>query len=195
MARARAAAAEDGLTNVAFEQGDAQVHPFPPGGYDVAISRGGVMFFADLVAAFTNIGGALRTGGRLVWVSPQEGRVDSDSARAFAALAPLMRGPSPAQRGMGSLSNPARIHEVLTAAGFSRVQTTPVEVPVIWGPTADDAVDFYFSLGPVRFNLAEVDRATVERVRGEVLSALRAYETPDGVRLRGAVWVVTAVRP
>jgi SAM-dependent methyltransferase len=195
LARARAAAAVGGLPNVAFEQGDAQVHPFPADSYDVAISRGGVMFFADPVAAFTNIRRALRGGGRLVFISPQEGRVDGDYAHAFAALGPLMRGPSPAQRGMGSLSDPARIHEVLTAAGYTQVATTPVDVPVVWGHTADDAVDFYFSLGPVRFNLAEVDRATVERVRDEVRSALRAYETPHGVRLRGAIWVTTAVRP
>ncbi len=34
--QARRTAAEEGITNVAFEQGDAQVHPFPPRGFDVA---------------------------------------------------------------------------------------------------------------------------------------------------------------
>ena len=58
--RARADTAEQGIANVRFEQGDAQVHPFPDGGFDVAISRGGVMFFADLVAAFANIRRGLR---------------------------------------------------------------------------------------------------------------------------------------
>jgi SAM-dependent methyltransferase len=193
--RARAVAAEEGLANVTFEQGDAQVHPFPPGGHDVAVSRGGVMFFTDHVAAFANIGRALRPGGRLVFVGPRPGGPDGDHARAFAALGPLMRGPSPAQRGMASLTDAARIREVLAGAGFEDVSVEPAEVPVVWGRNADDAVEFYLATGPVRFNLADVDTATLDRVRDEVRSALRAHETPEGVRLRGAVWVVTATRP
>ncbi|HEV7932875.1 MAG TPA: class I SAM-dependent methyltransferase [Actinomadura sp.] len=193
--RARAAAAAEGLTNVTFEQGDAQVHPFRAGGYDVAVSRGGVMFFGDHVAAFANIGRALRPGGRLVFAGPQPGRPDGDHARAFAALGPLMRGPSPAQRGMGSLTDPARIHEVVVGAGFEEVSVQPVEVPVVWGRDAADAMEFYFATGPVRFNLADVDPVALARVRDEVRSALRPYETADGVRLSGGVWVVTATRP
>ena len=193
--RARVAAAEEGLTNVTFVQGDAQVHALPAASYDLALSRGGVMFFDNHVAAFTNIRQALRPGGRLVFAGPQPGGSSGDHARAFAALGPLMRGPSPAARGMGSLTDPARIQEILTAAGFADVTTTPVEVPVVWGRDADTAVDFYFGTGPVRHNLAEVAPATVDRVRDEVRSALRAYETPEGVRLRGGIWLVTATRP
>jgi ubiquinone/menaquinone biosynthesis C-methylase UbiE len=57
---ARRRATEEGLTNASFAQADAQIHPFEPGGYDVAISRTAAMFFGDHVAAFTNIGRALR---------------------------------------------------------------------------------------------------------------------------------------
>src|SRR5579884_699004 len=68
--RARRTAEADGLTTIRFEQADAQTYAFPAGAFDVALSRFGVMFFADPVAAFTNIGTALRPGGRLallVW--------------------------------------------------------------------------------------------------------------------------------
>ena len=41
--------------NVAFEQGDAQVHRFPEDTFDLAISRFGTMFFDDPVTAFANI--------------------------------------------------------------------------------------------------------------------------------------------
>jgi hypothetical protein len=40
-------------------------HPFSAGRFDLAISRFGTMFFADPVAAFTNIGRALRPSRRL----------------------------------------------------------------------------------------------------------------------------------
>jgi hypothetical protein len=43
-------------TNVRFKYGDAQVHRFTPGAGDVAVSRFGVMFFADPAAGFNGIG-------------------------------------------------------------------------------------------------------------------------------------------
>ena len=54
------------LGNVTFEHADAQVHRFPQEHFDLAISRFGTMFFDDPVAAFANIGRALRPAGRLV---------------------------------------------------------------------------------------------------------------------------------
>jgi SAM-dependent methyltransferase len=192
VARARAAAAEEGVANVSFEWGDAQVHPFPGVAFDLAVSRGGVMFFDDHVAAFANIGRALRPGGRLAFAGPQPGGSAPEHTRAFAALAPLMHGPSPAARGMGSLTDPARIEAVLARAGFTDVSIAGFEVPCVWGRDADDAVTFYFSTGPVAANLSGVEETTVERVRDEVRSALREFETPSGVSVRGAIWVVTA---
>ena len=53
--RARRVTAADGLDNVRYELGDAQVHRFDPAGFDVAISRFGTMFFSDPAAAFANI--------------------------------------------------------------------------------------------------------------------------------------------
>lgn len=67
---ARAKADQEGLDNVSFEQGDAQIHGFAPASFDVALSRTGSMFFGDPTAAHANIARALRPGGRLalaVW--------------------------------------------------------------------------------------------------------------------------------
>ncbi|WP_203587848.1 class I SAM-dependent methyltransferase [Actinospica acidiphila] len=55
--RARATAEAEGLPHVTHVQGDAQVHAFERATFDVAVSRYGVMFFADPVAAFRNIAG------------------------------------------------------------------------------------------------------------------------------------------
>ena len=57
---ARRLSDEEGLDNIAYEEADAQTYPFPPEHFDLCISRCGTMFFADPVAAFTNIGHALR---------------------------------------------------------------------------------------------------------------------------------------
>ena len=45
---------------------DAGTHDFPPGGFDLAFTRFGVMFFADPIAAFSNIRSAMKPGGRLL---------------------------------------------------------------------------------------------------------------------------------
>ncbi|MFF2778528.1 class I SAM-dependent methyltransferase [Streptomyces sp. NPDC058052] len=193
--RARALSTEEGVINAVFEQGDAQVHPFPPGGSDVVISRGGVMFFADHAAAFANIGRALRPGGRLAFICPRMPDPHGESAQALAPVNALMRESSPAARGMMSLSDPAHVHEVLTAAGFADVTTTSVEGPVHWGRDAGDAADFFFAMSPVRFNLDSLPEQVTAQAREQVTAALRRYETPEGVRLRGAVWLVTAARP
>jgi ubiquinone/menaquinone biosynthesis C-methylase UbiE len=193
--RARRTAADEGITNVTFEQGDAQVHPFPKGAFDVAISRGGVMFFTDLVAAFANIGRALRPGGRLAFFGPQRASPDGDYARATASLSSLLRAPSPASRGMMSLADPARIYEVLADAGFLDVIVNSTKAPMIFGQDAADAADFILSIGPVRFNLDGIDPTAVDRIRDELRAGLLPYQTADGVRIPGAVWMVTATHP
>jgi ubiquinone/menaquinone biosynthesis C-methylase UbiE len=74
---ARQRVGERGLHNVALLLGDAQVSEFEPAAFDLATSRMGVMFFADPAAAFRNIDGSLKPGGRLVFAcwgrSPRTG--------------------------------------------------------------------------------------------------------------------------
>ncbi|MEF9881095.1 class I SAM-dependent methyltransferase [Streptomyces sp. P9-A4] len=192
--RARRDAAAEGIDNVTFEQGDAQVHPFPDRGFDVLLSRGGVMFFADHIAAFTHLRHALAPAGRLAFLGPQPGGPDSAYARATAALSPFLREASPAARGMGSLLDPARILQVLAAAGFTDIDVVPAEAPMTFGTHAGDAADFLFAMGPTRYNLRDVDPATISRIRAEVQDALTEFETSNGVRIPGSVWIVTASR-
>ena len=60
-ARQRVAAPE-----IEWIVGDAAAYDFPPKAYDAVISRFGVMFFADPLAAFRNLCEATRPGGRLI---------------------------------------------------------------------------------------------------------------------------------
>src|SRR5688500_10743826 len=53
--RARRRTEKEGLSNVAYEVCDAQVHPFRSSHFDVVISRFGTMFFVVPYAAFANI--------------------------------------------------------------------------------------------------------------------------------------------
>ena len=70
---ARARSADEGLDNVSFVRGDAQVFPFEPDVFDIAMSSFRTMFFNDPVAAYTNIGGGLRPSGTIAWTTKIDG--------------------------------------------------------------------------------------------------------------------------
>jgi ubiquinone/menaquinone biosynthesis C-methylase UbiE len=60
---------------VDFVLADATIHPFDPAGFDLLVSRFGVMFFAEPVRSFTNLRKALKPRGRLAlacWREPRE---------------------------------------------------------------------------------------------------------------------------
>jgi SAM-dependent methyltransferase len=197
--RARDDAVDEAVANVRFEQGDAQAHHFPAAGFDVAISRFGVMFFDDPGAAFANIRAGLAPGGRLAFLCWQD--IPHNEWIAVPAGAVLAHVPLPDDLGAPdapgpfSLSDPDRIADLLTNAGFDDISTTSIEAPLRLGDDADDAVTFLGGTGMARGLLESVDAATAARALDEVRDALRPYERPDGVALGGAAWLVTARRP
>ncbi|MET8912519.1 methyltransferase domain-containing protein [Micromonospora sp. NPDC004551] len=195
--RARATAAAEAVGNVDFVRGDAEVHPLPPATFDVVLSRFGVMFFADPVAAFAHLGRALRPGGRLAFVCLDDVR-RGDLGAVLAPLAAHLPPVGSDGRAVGeplSLADPAVVRAVLTDAGLVDVECVPRQEPGTWGRDAADAGAFLTGWGPVRHRLEPLGPAAADRVRAALTEAMRPYEGPDGVRLRTAAWLVTARRP
>ncbi|TYB58346.1 methyltransferase domain-containing protein [Nonomuraea sp. PA05] len=194
LARARTTAAAQGVTNVTFEQGDVQVHPFPESSFDVAVSRFAVMFFSDPVAAFANVARALRPGGRLAFVSMQDPH-GTDLGKVLAAIAGLLPGwrsaSTPDRSGPLSLADPDRIREVLTRAGFGHITVTHTEAVAEMGRNASDAAEFFSGWGPIHFHLGGADPAPV---RTALEAAFRDFEDGTAVRLRNTAWLVRAER-
>ncbi|WP_053625961.1 MULTISPECIES: class I SAM-dependent methyltransferase [unclassified Streptomyces] len=191
---ARQRAAAEGVHNAEFVQGDAQVHAFPEASFDVAVSRTGSMFFADPVAAFRNIGGALRPGGRLVqlvWQEPEGNEWFLAFSRALAAGRP-MSGPPPGAPGPFSLADPARVREVLGAAGFTEVALEPHREAMWFGADAADAERF--TLGLLGWMLDGLDDEGRRRATDDLRATLTAHESDDGVLYASAVWIVRAIR-
>ncbi|MFF9815527.1 class I SAM-dependent methyltransferase [Streptomyces sp. NPDC014006] len=198
LAAARDRAEREGIANLSFVQGDAQVHPFEADSYDAAISRYGVMFFADPTAAFGNVGRALRPGGRLAFVCPAEASLN-DWVMAIASLRgllPVGDFGAPGLPGMFSLAAPDRIRAVLTTAGFTDVGVQQVQADGTWGADAEDAAAFLLGTGPGRHLLEQADATARARAHSTLTAHLRHHEAADGtVRLRSTSWLVTADRP
>ncbi|TJZ57528.1 class I SAM-dependent methyltransferase [Streptomyces piniterrae] len=200
LARARESARHEGLGNVAFEQGDAQVHDFEPGAFDVVISRFGVMFFADPVAAFANIGRALRPGGRMAFIcgADAEGNEWLQTIAGLRDLLPIgdFGAPGrPGNPGMFSLADPDRTTEVLSSAGYEHIDFARVEAYGIWGEDAADAAAFLLDSGPGRHLTSQVAPEVRDRARQALTESLRPHEANGALRLRSTAWLVTADRP
>lgn len=191
---AREAAHRDGLDNVTFVQADAQVHAFGPASFDVAISSFGVMFFNDPKAAFRNIRGALRPGGRLTfttWRSLRENEWLGLIRGALAAGRPLPEPPAGVP-GPFSLVDADHTRGLLEAAGFVDVQLKPVDEQMWFGADVADAYDYVSEMGIVRGLTQDLDEKTCTAVLAQLRGELEARATSDGVTLGSAAWVVTA---
>jgi SAM-dependent methyltransferase len=190
---ARRRAAEAGQANVRFAEADAQTHPFAGGGFDGVYSRFGVMFFADPAAAFANLHGALRPGGRLAFVCWRPLALNEWMLlpmRAALAHIPPPPPPDPLAPGPFAFADPDRVRGILAAGGFRDIDIAAHDTK-IGGNDLDGSVAMALRLGPLGAILRE-NPALRDRVVGAIREALEPHAGPSGVFLSGAVWIVTA---
>ncbi len=193
VARRRATAA--GVDNVTFVQGDAQTHDLGTRRFDVAISRFGTMFFADPVAAFTNIAAALRPGGRICLATWQPLLANQWLTVPGAAL--LRYGSIPdaaddAGPGMFAQSEPDLVSQVLADAGYRDIGLHPVELTLTLGTDPDAAAEYLTDTGPGRAVLATIPEHDKPAALDTVRAALADHTDHTGVRLDAGIWLVTA---
>jgi ubiquinone/menaquinone biosynthesis C-methylase UbiE len=190
--RARQLSDDEGLTNITYQQADAQVHRFPPTRFDLCISRFGTMFFADPVAAFTNIGRALRPAARLVllvWQQRDRNEWATTIRQTLTGAAATPRGPD-----AFSLADPTVTEGTLAAAGFAEVSFTDVHEPVYYGPDSATALDAVLRLLKYEDLLADLDAAAAEQARTRLRTTIDAHDTGGGVYFDSRAWIVTARR-
>ncbi|MFE8008868.1 class I SAM-dependent methyltransferase [Streptomyces sp. NPDC057418] len=194
--KARDSARREGVDNVSFVQGDAQVHRFEAARFDKVISRYGMTFFSDPVAAFTNLHRALRPGGRLAFICAAEAETNEwlEALASLKGILPLGGFGRAGGPGMFSLTDPDRIRALLAAGGFTGVDAQRVEVPGNWGADAADAAAFLLDSGPGRHLLNQVGRPEQTEARQALTAALHRHEADGAVWLRSGSWLVTAAR-
>jgi SAM-dependent methyltransferase len=195
---ARRRAVRDGIERVTFVRADAQSHTFEPDSVDVVVSRFGVMFFDDPVAAFTNLRHGVIGGGRLrclVWQSPDENewvRVPSQIASRIVELPPHGDGPGPF-----GLADPDRLRRILIDAGWSVDEIDPVRGDfAVGGPSPyDDAIEFVIGGGPLARGIADAGEAAIEQVAAALTDELVGFYDGSELRMGYAAWLVEATRP
>ena len=197
LAHARDRAKAGAVTNVEFIEADAQVFTFPPATFDATISRFGVMFFADPVAAFANIRRALKSGGRLsfiCWRPMMENPWVLIPLRAASQHLELPPPPDPSAPGPFAFGDAERLRAILGSAGFTGVQIDRHDSRLAIGGAGDieKAVDFAMEVGPVSGLLADKSEDLRQAVRSSIREALKPHLTPQGVVVDWAAWLVSA---
>jgi SAM-dependent methyltransferase len=200
LAKRRGAAA--GLRDVQFFLGDAsRVFIDPP--FDLVMSRFGVMFFHDPVAAFTNLAKLLVPSGRLVcvcWQAPDQNqwvRVplqalgEALGEAAFSQSAMPATGPGPF-----AFANRADVRQILAKAGFGAIKITPVrgDMRIGQGGGLAEALAFLTEIGPAARATRDLNPAQKRAFETSLRSLIAPLMQDDQLVLEGAVWLVEATK-
>ena len=169
----------------------------PP--YGRLFSRFGSMFFEAPAPAFANIRGMLAPGARIdlaVWAHPRDNLWMMEMigvVRSHIEVPPAI----PRAPGPFAFEDLTYLEEILTGAGFSRMEVVAYEGDQpVGGPDASpqDAVDFAFaSMAPGRL-LEDYPPEVRDAVRADLLALFaRHYREGEGVMLQAKAWLVSAL--
>ncbi|PZU61272.1 MAG: methyltransferase [Sphingobium sp.] len=187
----------DGASNCRFVCADVAGWADPASRPDLLISRHGVMFFDDPIAAFSHLRAVSAPDARLLF-SCFRSPAENEWATGIAGLLPAEAVPArlaPGAAGPFAFAEPAHVQSLLTAAGWRDIAHEAVDFAYVVGagdnPVAD-ALSFFSVIGPaasaIRSLEGETHAAFLERLRGWVEANLK-----DGVvAFRAAAWLWTA---
>ena len=184
------------LPNASFEAGDAAVWQ-PADGFvpDLLVSRHGVMFFDDSVAAFAHLGAIAAPGAGLLFSCFRD-RTENPFFTEAARLLPTPEAPPPpGAPGPFAFADRKHVTGILERAGWTEVAFEPFDFAMIAGGGEDpvaDAVEYFSVIGPAARAASELapDQRARFLVRLRELAERNLYE--GLVSLRAAVWIVTA---
>ncbi|MBN8814737.1 MAG: class I SAM-dependent methyltransferase [Sphingomonas sp.] len=183
----------EGIENLGFDVADTSALD-PAVSADLFVSRHGVMFFPDPVAAFMTIRKAARPGARLVFSCFRERRANEWSLLSDS-LVGAQAAPPGYVPGPFAFADRAFVGGMLARSGWVGAAAEAVDYHYVAGQGEDpiaDAADFFTRIGPVARTIAEqpADRrgGLVERLK----DLLAPHVARDTVAFPAAAWIWTA---
>ena len=188
------------LANLQFQVGNAQTMDLGEDVFDLVYSRFGVMFFQDVITAFANLHRALKPTGRLTFLCWRAAAENPWMQRPVATIQEIFPPPpspnptaaDPNAPGPFSLAQAERIHSILQSAGFTDVQTEPLNEHMRMGRVEEAMSLILGMMGPSADQMSLATHEQVTALRDSMRSLLAHYETGNGVAMPCAAWLVSA---
>lgn len=196
LARARVRA-EELLSEAEFRNADAATFA-DDSGFNLILSRFGVMFFDDPVAAFANLHGLAAPGGRLTFACWQPAAENFWATLAMGVLAELLPPQPPADPhapGPFAFADPEHVFAILAAAGWTEIAFRAVPFTMTIGEGEDpiaSAVHFNLRIGPAARLVREAGPDVAAAAPAALAEALAPFRSETGVSLPAGAWLVTA---
>ncbi|MBK7116873.1 MAG: methyltransferase domain-containing protein [Proteobacteria bacterium] len=187
------------IANVHFVAADAAAVKLPAGSYDRLHSRFGSMFFPEPAAAFRNLAGLVRSGGRAdfaVWAPAKDNPWVGSMMGILRDYIELPK-PEPHAPGPFALDDPNYFASLLRQAGFISLEFA------LWqgaqpiggaGSTPESACDFVLNSMNFGDMLSEQPATVRAAVEARLLALFRGQHTPRGVEMQALAWLVSARR-
>ena len=199
LATARAAPAAGQAAPVSYLLADAQTHAFAPASIDRIVSRMGVMFFADPVAAFSNLLRAARPGAifsAVVWRRGAENPwFGIPTEAALRHLGPIEADPD--APGPLAFANTDRALALIAAAGWRNGRADPLRIFLETRGTASDAASSVGSLGPAARIMMTKNATEAQKsaILADIADGFRQFETDFGLRVPVTMTLLSASAP
>jgi SAM-dependent methyltransferase len=175
-----------------FEQGDAS--RWAEGNdFDLLVSRHGVMFFDDPVAAFAHLRTRARPGGALIF-SCFAAPAENIWATGLANLMPNNEG-DPFAPGPFAFADKRHVGDILARAGWQDATARPLGFDYVAGAGEDpvaDAISYFRRIGPTARAFRDLDEADRNRLLEGLDTLVRKHRVGDRVSFPAAAWIWSA---
>ena len=163
--------------------------------FDLIVSRHGVMFFDDPVAALAHLRGLARPGAALVFSCFRAVALNPWASGPLALLRDPPAPPPPSSPGPFAFADRAAVADLLAAAGWHGAEATPLDYDYVLGEGDDpvgEAREFVLAIGPVVAAARDLAPRNRARFMEELGAFLDRHRDGSRVVLPAAAWLWSA---
>jgi SAM-dependent methyltransferase len=185
-------------TNVRFECADitaAAPHRAPTNLY---VSRHGVMFFADPIAAFTTLAEAAAASAALVFSCFAERAANRWATEIVIATGGDANAPESTKPGPFAFADPTHVATILETSGWEAAPPQRIDFAYRAGEGTDpvaDAVDYFRRIGPAASAIRDAPPEERDHHIARLTQVCERHCNGDTVEFPAAAWIWTARKP
>ena len=181
--------------NASFECADITVAAPNHAPIDLYVSRHGVMFFADPIAAFVTLAEAAAPDASLVFSCFAERAANRWATETAAATGGDPNAPASTAPGPFAFADPAYVAGILASAGWNAAPPQRLDFAYRAGEGTDsvaDAVDYFRRIGPAASAIRDAAPEERERHIARLTDVCARHSDGDTVEFPAVAWIWTA---